>query len=83
MNKLDWIKQASPAFNTYTKRATKPFTIEEARTSVQKRIPAPPEQRWWGEIAQNFIKRGLIKAVGYAPARSSNGSPKPVYVRAV
>lgn len=83
MNKFEWKAKAYSALVQYAKRSTAPFTTEQARTSIQKRLDAPPELRWWGDVTQEAIRRGVIKAIDFAPARSSNGSPKPVYVRAV
>lgn len=39
-------------------------------------IPKPADGRAWGSVMRVAANRGLIRRVGYAPARSSNMSPK-------
>lgn len=36
----------------------------------------PPDGRAWGVVFQSAAREGLIVKVGYAPAKSSNMSPK-------
>jgi len=42
----------------------------------------PPDPRAWGHATRLAVKRGWIKKVGYAPAASSNGSPKCLWAKA-
>jgi len=42
----------------------------------------PPDPRAWGHATRLAAKRGWIKKVGYAPAASSNGSPKCLWAKA-
>ena len=53
------------------------FTVEDARELAG--VEAPTDQRAWGAVVNRASRRGLIRRVGFAPARSSNGSPKPVW----
>ena len=53
------------------------FTIEDLRESCQ--VDSPTDQRAWGGVINYASRHKLIRRVGYAPARSSNGSPKPVW----
>ncbi|OQC36088.1 MAG: hypothetical protein BWX64_02210 [Acidobacteria bacterium ADurb.Bin051] len=53
------------------------FTVEDARQLAG--VEAPTDQRAWGAVVNRASRRGLIRRVGFAPARSSNGSPKPVW----
>jgi len=57
-----------------------PFTVEVVRT--QGMIEWPPDDRAWGHATRLAVKRGWIKKVGYAPAASSNGSPKCLWAKA-
>ena len=42
----------------------------------------PEELRAFGGVTLRALHRKIITRVGYAPAHSSNGSPKPLYLRA-
>ena len=53
------------------------FTVEDARQLAG--VEAPTDQRAWGAVVNRASRRGLIRRVGFAPARSSNGSVKPVW----
>jgi hypothetical protein len=50
------------------------FLIEEVRE--QPGAPIAPNERAWGQVVRRAVAEGLIMKVGYAPARSSNLSPK-------
>lgn len=64
----------------YALRQSDPWTCEEFRAwAYALGLPMPAEQRAFGPVTQRAIRAGLIQRVGYAPAASSNGSPKPVY----
>ena len=58
----------------------KPWTCEQFRAwAYDRSLPKPAEERAFGPVTQRAIRAGLIHRVGYAPAASSNGSPKPQY----
>lgn len=62
-------------FGRYT-----PFTMEEARQwAYALGLDHPAEERAWGSVTQRLVREGVIEPVGYAPAKSSNGSPKRTY----
>ena len=46
------------------------FTVEDARELAG--LEAPTDRRAWGAVVNRAARRGLIRRVGYAPARSSN-----------
>lgn len=53
------------------------FMVEDVRVYAEvKGLPAPPDGRAWGAVVQRAAKSGQIIKLGYAPARSSNLSPK-------
>ena len=54
------------------------MTIEQARQASG--LDSPADQRAWGGVVQRMSRRKIIKRAGYAPAKSSNGSPKPLWV---
>ena len=57
-----------------------PWTCEQFRPWAYSRgLAKPDEERAFGPVTQRAIRDGVIARVGYAPAASSNGSPKPQY----
>lgn len=55
------------------------FTIEQARAECMP-TPEGADARSWGHVTRLAVKLGWIEATGgYAPAASSNGSPKRLY----
>jgi len=60
-----------------------PFTMEEFRIACEAfGMPAPTESRAYGSVTRAALRLCLIeKTGGYAPARSSNLSAKPLYRR--
>jgi uncharacterized protein (DUF934 family) len=67
-----WTYLAALAIRNHAK-GRKPFKIEEVALSFPDR---PPDGRAWGHAARAAQRYGWIRRVGYAPAASSNGSPK-------
>lgn len=60
---------------------TKPFTIEQARLWLDDMVPPPKDGRAWGAVTNQAVRLCRIKKTGqYAPAVSSNGAPKALYV---
>lgn len=59
-----------------------PWTMEACRTwAYAHGLPKPDEERSFGSVTQKALRQKLIsKTDRYAPAASSNGSPKPLYV---
>ena len=56
------------------------FLTEDVRAYAEKRgLTPPPDQRAWGAVMQRAAKHGLIRRIGYMPARSSNLSPKALW----
>ena len=77
-----WTTLAVSALDTYARLATAPFTAEQAREEIGNLVPEPQDARAWGAAISAAIRQGCLKAVGYAPARSSHGSPKRTYLPA-
>jgi hypothetical protein len=81
MDKQTWLSDAYAAFARFVKRTRKPFTIEQARASVAPRIDEPADLRWWGIVTKAAKRDGLIRAVGFKPAKSSHHALKPTWTR--
>lgn len=59
------------------------FLIEDVHEyAIQCGLPAPVDGRAWGAATRLAAKRGYIVKAGYAPAKSSNLSPKVLWRRA-
>lgn len=78
----DWEARAYEAFTQAAKQAKSPFTIEQIREQIAKMgIEPPTDQRVYGHIVLRAARLKLIKKTGeFAPARSSHGSAKPLWV---
>lgn len=71
----EWIEAAAAHLRDYARRTYgQPFLIEDAAQVY--RGAAPPNAKSWGPAALAAARRGWIRKAGYAPARSSNLSPK-------
>lgn len=56
------------------------FLAEDVREFAEKRgITDPPDGRAWGHVLRSAARENIIRKVGYAPARSSNLSPKVLW----
>ena len=56
------------------------FLAEEARIYAEGFVDSPHDGRAWGAVFKVAAKRGLIRRDGFGMARSSNMSPKPLWV---
>lgn len=66
------------------RRGYKPFLAEEIKEIAERDgVPKPPDGRAWGQVMRNLRRAGIIRHLGYAPAKSSNLSPKCLWGRAV
>lgn len=75
-----WSDRAFALLVQYAQQEPHPFTIEGFRWWAESNgLGHPPESRAYGGVTRRAIARGAIERVGYAPAASSNGSPKPLY----
>lgn len=77
-----WTERASVLFVDYANDVAKgqPFLVEDARAwAEQQGLPKPPDNRAWGFVAKAMRQAGHIIFSGYAPAKSSRGSPKTLW----
>ncbi|MGE0383457.1 MAG: hypothetical protein AB7Q97_01925 [Gammaproteobacteria bacterium] len=81
-----WQATAIGAIRLYCQKHAGPFLIEDVRAAIERgeivNVPPAPDQRAWGHAALAARRLGIIRAVGYAPAASSNGSAKVRWARA-
>lgn len=79
----NWSERAYGALTLYCRFfRTVEFIAEDARGWAESRglISAPHDSRAWGAVMKRAAKNMLIRKVGYAPAKSSNLSPKVQWV---
>ena len=73
----DWQRGARGYLLEYLATHQGPFLAEDVREFAEARHFAhPPDGRAWGWVTRSAARDGLIVKVGYAPAKSSNLSPK-------
>ena len=72
----EWTDTAAAFLRDYSLAFGGAFLIEQARRSSRGKIPKPENLKAWGPAAAKAVRKGWIVKVGYAPACSSNGSPK-------
>lgn len=75
----DWSLRAAHALHEYAqKHRGESFLAEEVRawSEAKMLVSEPPTANAWGSVFKEGAKMGVIKRAGYAPAKSSNMSPK-------
>ena len=78
-----WTRTAVQAVITYAAARREAFLAEDVREYAdQMGVDEPPDARAWGQVFRIAKREGIIVAAGYAPSRSSNGSPKVLWVAA-
>jgi hypothetical protein len=68
-----WRQSALDAVRAYAESHER-FMAEDVRIFID--LPAEADARALGAIMCDARRAGIVKADGYAPARSSNGTPK-------
>jgi hypothetical protein len=75
-----WCDLAFGFLQAFAQEAAEPFLAEAVVEAAYGIVPPPPDGRAWGGIFQKASRRQVIRRVGYAPARTSNASAKPLWV---
>lgn len=78
-----WSAKALDAVKRFAAAQAGLFTTEAMRGVIESELPPTNRLRVWGPITKTARAKGYIEQVkgAYAPAASSNGSPKPLYKR--
>lgn len=72
-----WKRRARGYLLEYVATHAGSFMAEDVREFAEQRgLDHPPDERAWGSVMQSAARERLIVKDGYAPARSSNLSPK-------
>lgn len=80
MSDLAWIERAEAELRRRVRAGGLPDSLaEELLDQVAPIVGEPNDRRAWGRVIQLLAGEGALKHVGYRRARSSNGSPKPVW----
>lgn len=75
-----WTERAAAFLRDYSLYIGGAFLIEQGRLAARGKIPAPDNLKAWGPATQMAVRKGYITKIGYAPACSSNGSAKGLFV---
>ncbi len=76
----DWTGRALEFFHEFAVNAKRPFLTEDVVSDWNANgFDAPPDGRAWGAVVRRAAKAGVISKVGYAPANTSNRSPKVLW----
>lgn len=75
-----WRERALGYVREFVARVNGPFLAEDIREFAQERgFADPPDARAWGVVMQRAAREHIVQSFAYAPARSSNGSPKVLW----
>ena len=80
-----WTENAVNLLRAFADRQDEPFLAETFVRHCEGPpglLPAPKDGRAWGPVFQVAARRGFVVRAGYAPAVTSNLSPKPLWRRA-
>lgn len=55
------------------------FLIEDVVVASKGIVPTAPDSRAWGAVVLRAARERIIEKCGYAPARTSNCSIKPIW----
>jgi hypothetical protein len=72
----DWYSNAFRLLQRFLERHEGDFLAEDVVAWADGRIVHPPDARAWGGVIRRAAIAGLIRKNGYAPANTSNRSPK-------
>lgn len=76
-----WQEKAAAQLQIFVRqRQGAPFLAEEFVSWSRFRVPAPPDGRAFGAVLQRAAKSRWIEKCGYAAAKSSNMSPKVLWI---
>ncbi len=76
----DWIETAEAELRRQMRtRQLGDRLAEELLDLVTPIVGTPRDAREWGGVIRKLAGEGALMHVGYRPARSSNGSAKPVW----
>lgn len=79
----DWSLRAAHALHQYCQEHRgEQFLAEDVRAWSERKmlVSAPPTAKAWGSVFKESAKAGVIRRIGYAPAKSSNMSPKCLWL---
>jgi len=79
----EWQRRALGYVREYCATHGGSWLAEDVREFAEARgFAAPPTKKAWGPVMQQARRAGIVRAVGYAPSRASNMSPKCLWLAA-
>ncbi len=80
MSDTEWAETAEAELRRQQRTRRVPDLLaEELLGLVVPIVGAPRDGRAWGGVIRKMASEGALLRVGFRPARSSNGSAKPVW----
>lgn len=77
--KVGWQREAFERFRRYAERHEVFLTEDVLEANPDFTVPPQCDKRAWGAVARAAAKQGIVAKEGYAPAKTSNLSPKPLW----
>lgn len=77
--KAGWRKDALELFRRYALTHELFLTEDVREANPGFHVPPECDERAWGQVARDAIKNGYVERAGFAPAKSSNCSPKVMW----
>lgn len=75
-----WIERALGYVREFSAYAEGPFLTEQVREFAHSGgLAQPANAKVWGAVMRKAQRQGIVRAFAFAPARSSNGSPKVLW----
>lgn len=75
-----WGDRAMASLKRFIDSAREPFLIEDVRAAAEREgLDPPPDARAWGAVVMRAARAEIIRKAGYAPARTSHCSIKPLW----
>ncbi len=74
--KAEWQSAANYAARKALRYMRGPWLAEDLLRNVLKYVPEPADRRQFGPVIQALARDKVIDFHGYAPAKTSRGSPK-------
>ncbi len=74
-----WSLEAFAFLKRFAEQHAQFMAEDVVKAAAADHLPAPPDGRAFGGVIQRAVREGLIRKIGYAPAATSNLSPKCVW----
>lgn len=74
----EWLEKAFAFVRQYAENHDR-FLTEDIRAASRGVVPVTENEKAWGAVMQRAARAGVLAPAGYAPAKTSNCSPKVLW----